>query len=401
MSGTTATLTVELDVSSGSARAASPTYTDVSTKVGDSLTTKRGRTYELADMNDGESTFSFDNDDRTFDPTNTAGAYYPNLKPMRPIRLTVTLSAVNYRIFTGYVLEFPPVWEGPGWSYVTVRAVDGMVPLALSNAVGSWSQEKTGTRIGHVLDAIGFPAANRVVDTGGSTIEAKTFIASDQKQALDHIRDCEHTETGGLFFFDGQGRAVFKSRSTQLVAQGTSSVTFGDTGADLLYETAPGDYSDRLIYNSVTVTDDGSNSFTVTDSASEDAYWGPRSLARATMLPSGSTEKIDAANLLLGIYAQPGFRFKSLTFMASLNDTAMLEAVTREIGDRITVKKTPPGGGAQIVQDCIVQSIAHTVTPGDDLVWFTTYELAPASTATYWIAGVTGVADQTTIPAYV
>lgn len=399
MSGTTATLTVELDVSSGAARAAAPTYTDVSTSVGDALTIKRGRAYELADMENGTSTVAFDNADRLFDPTNTAGTYYPNLKPMRPIRFTITISAVNYRVFFGYVLEFPPVWEGPGWSYVTTRAVDGMGPLALADLSAVFAQEKTGTRLGHILDAIGFPAANRVIDTGGSTIEAKTFLATDEKKALDHVRDAEHTETGGLFFFDGQGRAIFKSRSTQLVAAATSKATFGDTGTDMLYETAPGDYSDRLIYNSVTVTDDGNNSFTVSDSASQDSYW-PRSLPRSTMLPSGSTEKTDAANLLLGLYKQPGFRFKSLTFMASLSDTAMTEAVTREIGDRITVKKTPPGGGSQIVQDCIVQSIAHEAHPGDDLVWFTTYELAPADTAVYWIAGVTGLAGQTTTPAY-
>lgn len=399
MSGTTATLTAELDVSSGSARAGTPTYTDVSLSTLDALSIKRGRTYELADMENGISTIPFENHDRLFDPTNTAGTYYPNLKPMRPIRFTVTISAVNYRIFTGYALEFPPVWEGPGWSTVMVRAVDGMGVLALDDLSAVFAQEKTGTRIGHILDAISFPAGNRVLDTGGSTIEAKTFLATDKKKALEHIRDAERTETGGLFFFDGQGRAVFKSRATQLVAAASSQATFGDTGSDLLYEAAPGDYSDRLIYNSVTVTDDGGVAVTVVDSASQDAYW-PRSLSRATMLPSGSLEKTDAANLLLGAYKQPGFRFKSLTFMASLSDTAMTEAVTREIGDRITVKKTAPGGGAQIVQDCIVQSIAHEAHPGDDLVWFTTYELAPADNATYWIAGVTGLAGQTTTPAY-
>src|SRR5205085_756080 len=99
-----------------------------------------------------------------------------------------------------------------------------------------------------------------------------------------------------------------------------SSATFDDAAGSLFYEDTIGDYGDKLIYNSVTVSDSAGNVTTVSDSTSQASFW-PRTLSRATQLPSGSTEAIDAANYLLSIYKSPSFRFDKLSFIASLSDT--------------------------------------------------------------------------------
>jgi hypothetical protein len=386
MSGTTATLKLEADLGAGSPRSSAPTWTDITAYLMRVGSASRGRTYELAQMNTGAFDLLLDNSDRRFDASNAAGPYYPNLVPMRPMRLTAVISATTYHALRGYALEFPPVWELPSWAEVPVRGTDGLGTLALeNNLVGSWSQENTGTRIGHVLDAIGQASADRVLDTGTDLVAAAAYVAANQQGALSHVQACEVTENG-LFFYDAQARAIFKSRRSVITLQSASKVTFGDAGgAELDYEEAPGDYSDKLIYNEVTVTDSANNAVTISDATSQGAYW-PRSLTRATLLPAGSTVTTDAAQFLLDYYKQPGFRFQSLTFMASLSDTLMVEALTREIGDKITVKLTPPGGGARIAQDCIVQSITHhDIECADPLVWYTTYELAPAPSSAAWI----------------
>lgn len=69
------------------------------------------------------------------------------------------------------------------------------------------------------------------------------------------------------------------------------------------------------------------------------------------------------------------------------------QALGREIGDRIIVKKTPPetpaAGGPRISQEVTVEGIRHEFA---DSLWQTTFQLAPADPNTtggsgYWILG--------------
>jgi hypothetical protein len=49
------------------------------------FSTRRGSTYELGRVEAGECQLAVDNSDGTFDPNNSSGTYYPNIKPYRPI----------------------------------------------------------------------------------------------------------------------------------------------------------------------------------------------------------------------------------------------------------------------------------------------------------------------------
>lgn len=51
------------------------------------FSTRRGSTYELGRIEAGECQLGVDNSDGLFDPTNSSGAYYPNLKPYRPLKI--------------------------------------------------------------------------------------------------------------------------------------------------------------------------------------------------------------------------------------------------------------------------------------------------------------------------
>src|SRR3990172_10103782 len=94
---------------------ASPTWTDVSEYLisGES---RRGRNKEFDRSDPGSLKLRLSNNDRRFEPTNTASPYAPNVLPLKKVRLSVTHNAVTYRGWTGYVERWPPAWETSNYS---------------------------------------------------------------------------------------------------------------------------------------------------------------------------------------------------------------------------------------------------------------------------------------------
>lgn len=102
----------------------SPTWTDVTAWVR-SVRTNRGRSNELDDFQAGTATVVFENVDRRFDPDYTSGAYYPNVKVRRQIKIEGVYSAVTYPIFRGVVQSWGQDWPVHNRDATcTVQAVD-------------------------------------------------------------------------------------------------------------------------------------------------------------------------------------------------------------------------------------------------------------------------------------
>lgn len=93
---------------------ASRTWTDVSTYVEleAGIDISHGRADEFANAEANRLTLTLDNSDGRFTAGKVAGAYYPNVKIGRPIRVTSTLNAVDYVRFVGYIDEWPVSWVG-------------------------------------------------------------------------------------------------------------------------------------------------------------------------------------------------------------------------------------------------------------------------------------------------
>lgn len=124
-----------------------PTWVDVSSKVL-SVSTSCGRQTELDQVQASTCSIRLDNGDRRFDPTYTGSPYYPNVLPMRKVRVSATYSAVTYYLFTGFITAWPMQWDAPAWGSVTVTATDGFEMLSrlnltanTSNRVSNWSFE--------------------------------------------------------------------------------------------------------------------------------------------------------------------------------------------------------------------------------------------------------------------
>lgn len=416
--------------------AATPQWQDITAYVL-SVDTKRGRQYENDRIEAGTCSLLLDNSDRRFDPTYPAGPYYPNVLPRKRIRVSATWLGTTYYLFDGYVERWPTAYDGPDWSEVAITATDAFLPLANARIVGSFSQQLTGARVLAILAAAAWPTATSapasgffmlgtaqlgssstgklgysvpttVLDAGQETIAAVTFADTDDKMALDHIRDCEDTEAG-IVFIDGQGRIVFHDRNHRIKTT-TAALTFTDDEAVV--------DSTHIAYRDVVLSfdyDRGANEIRVTRSGGSTQVASTPSLVddyfRAT-LPVSNYQVSDARALSMALFllrqrqdvrdsaGNPRVRVDSVTFDPWAGDV-WDRVLVREISDRVTVARTPathPVGTVQTIStDCFIEAVQHTIRAPND--WSVTFELSPASPAAdFWVLGAGKLASSSSSP---
>ena len=128
----------------------SPTWTDVSTYVEavDPITISRGRSDEISEIQPSRLTVTLDNSDGRFTPGNASGAYYPNVKKNRMVRVSAVWplggGGTTYRRFHGYIDEWPVSWPNGNGEYasVTVTASSRRARLALGTELRSIIEEE-------------------------------------------------------------------------------------------------------------------------------------------------------------------------------------------------------------------------------------------------------------------
>jgi hypothetical protein len=136
--------TVEIAFDSGYLTpAVSRTWTDVSEYVeaDRGLSIQRGRPDQFSTVQPSRLSLTLDNTDGRFTPEYASGAYYPDVKKGRPIR--VRLDLLGLILFTGYVDEWPVEWPGgsEAMSTVTVTASSRMQRLGRSTELRSIIEE--------------------------------------------------------------------------------------------------------------------------------------------------------------------------------------------------------------------------------------------------------------------
>lgn len=116
-----------------------PTWVDVTNDVR-SFSTSRGRTADLQPFDAGTAQLVLDNRARKYDPLNTAGPYYGNLKPRRQVRITADAGAGYVNIFRGFTGGFPTTWTDAGYdSTVTVECFDLLGLISDQRLPNDWS----------------------------------------------------------------------------------------------------------------------------------------------------------------------------------------------------------------------------------------------------------------------
>jgi hypothetical protein len=246
-----------------------------------------------------------------------------------------------------------------------------------------WNGVGTGTVIGLVLDLAGWPAADRNIEPGRSTVSP---MDTEGKTALDVIQALEKTEQG-RFFIGPDGVATFYNRHHALVtaASTTSQATFGDAGTEIPYQGIGFDSGESFIRNKVVAGRAGGTTYTVSDATSLTAYL-ERGESLTGLLNSSDGEIRDLAQWRLAHYKDPIQRIPAIEVTPRHpRSQASTYAAIRDVDlvDRVTVKRRPQGVGAVISQDCLVEGIRHEI--GGNVTWKTTLSLSPAEVQAYLV----------------
>lgn len=224
---------------------------------------------------------------------------------------------------------------------------------AWTGAHGIYGFEKGGARLGRALDDIGWPTADRDLDTGG-TRQAAYLPAS--RQALDYMREVERSEQG-LVFVNHDGDWAFRDRQSLWTA--TPACTFSDDGDDIDYTAGDPDGNNvETIRNTVVVSWPDGSVVRQDDDSRDEFGEQPSGGLRVVTTISNPQDASNLGDYIARLGAEPGTIFPELEVDMIPNPGTQIPAVLGlEIGDVVTVERTPMGVGPQIAKNAQVLGI--------------------------------------------
>jgi hypothetical protein len=273
--------------------------------------------------------------------------------------------------------------DTPGWLVMDEFAVFYGTALTatqigvLAAARTGWAAESVGSRISRFTDLLGVPAGLVSSQTSSSSVGAYV----DASDALSAMILAARSDQGRLFV-SRSGVLTFEAKTDDMGA--ASAATFADdsTANAVRYSGFGLELDERLIYNLVTVTGVDDASHTSRNGTSQTTY-SKRSYSVQTALPSSNACR-DVADLLTTRYATPSTRGRSWTVapertLIGSSTLAWATVLGRELGDIVTIKRTPATGSA-ITKTVQITAIEHDVVlPAGR--WEVTFSGAPAYTA--------------------
>ncbi len=277
-------------------------------------------------------------------------------------------------VHSGYVDAHNIAYSGPHDATVTIPATDRLKLLARAKLTVVSGEERASQRIVDVLAAVGYYFRTYVYL--GSAIMGPHALES--QYALDTIMEAVDTETGRLFV-DKNGVLVFISRRAVNEQNNytTSQATFSDSGAAgaIPYTTIVFENSDTLLRNSVEIDHPTLDPVTVTDATSITRN-GTMTFAR-TVHDAAATAQNATAEAILARYKDPQTRVLSVTVPTSRTTATYPrgmygKVLSLALGMRVTVERTPPGGGAPISQECFILSQSQQCDATRQ-TWWTTF----------------------------
>jgi hypothetical protein len=344
----------------------------------------------------GSCTIVLNDGDRRFDPDNLAGPYVVAgqtlLMPMVRVRVVATWAGIDYPLFYGLADDWVTDYDGPFWSTCTLTATDAFKSFGAEDrtaGVAVGAGDDSGARIGRILDAYGWPAADRVLATGDTLLQSTTMDGN----MLTELLLVQDTEQGSLYM-DQQGRVVFQNRRAILTGSRstTSQALFGDDPAgyaisgELPYLDVETTTPDATLVNSVDAACAGGVEQHAADAVSANRYL-TKSHTRDDLLMQTDADALQWAQSILYQFAQPRRRFSKMTFhrpRPEVESVLWPILLGSRFADRITVRARPKGGGAVIQKDCFVRGVEMS---GDSVMHDSAFVLQDADRYSFFVVG--------------
>lgn len=374
-----------------------------------SASIKRGKDDVLSQIQPGGMTLTLLNSDGRYSPTGipqgwqlsvteyselgvaTALGYYssplyPNVRPMRAVKLVATYSTVEYPLFFGYIETISPQAARTGPQYCSVRVVDALNYLSTVKVPtfnnGFTAAETVDALINRALSYdtsftwdVDMKDLAATVDTYDPTYTDQTLLAILQDLATHEL---------GVVFIAPDGKFTFKSRLSRLT-EANSITSQGTLDSTMLSLAAELPLSD--IYNEVTVTyNAGASTATAGDSASM-AEFGIRSRQQAAQWVTSAMLACSMAEWLLRESRSPQVRPR----IGMINENAALlgQILGRDIGHRVTITEPTYTG---INGDFFVEGVEHDIIDGGT-IHRCTWQLSPAEKYSFWVLGQSGFSE--------
>lgn len=344
----------------------------------------------------GTCTIVFNDGDRRFDPDNLSGPYVSGgetlLRPMCRVRITATWNGTDYPLYYGLADDFKTDYADRFWATCTLTATDATKVFSAIDrtavaAVGAG--DDSGARLNRILDGISWPAADRVISTGNTHLQATTLDANVWAEML-LVQDSEQ----GSLYIDRHGRPTFRSRQEMFTDPRitTSQALFGDnpTGypasGELPYLDVETSSPDDTLVNSVNAQMVGGTLQHVEDTASVARYLR-KSLERTDLIVQTDAIALAWAQALLYQYSQPRRRFARITFhrpQPAAEAALWPVLLGARFADRITIRRRPAGGGSAIEKQCFIRGIEMS---SDGAAWDSAFTLQDADRYAFFTVG--------------
>lgn len=230
--------------------------------------------------------------------------------------------------------------------------------------------ERTDQRITYLADLADWMTDGLDLNTGDTTVQG---IRVSNKGLLDALKEVETAEQGRLFMsVDGKIRFIDRN------AEGsgnfiTSQATFSDNPGvgEIKYSDIVLTFDDRYIFNEVTVTQPNGTTYTESDTTSQGKYF-KRTFNIDNFIADDGYYTANTAIYKLNRSKDPQMRIDQLTVNTRRDVAYQSPCVTLDIGDRITVERTPQDVGSQISKTLIIEGIKHSITRDNWVVTFNT-----------------------------
>jgi hypothetical protein len=324
-------------------------YVDVTSNLID-YGVSRGRSRDLDRTNAGNVGVNLRNEERQFDPLNSASSFQPFTVPRRPVRVLVD----GLPVFTGVIDDWNYTYTMGGLSVASIDGSDAFSLFAREeNTGGSAVQELSGARINRVLDntSIPWPTLERDIDDGNTTFAPGIL----ENNVLTYLQQAEESEAG-IIFMTKDGKFAFRER---LFQPAMNPVTFADTNAGIPYDDIQIVYGTELLTNNVTVTSIAGTA-TATNATSEVLY-GTTGKTVDSLLASGSLQAL--ANYIVARYGEPEYRIERIRVnVRGLSTQQRADVLGLELGSQADVIFTPNQLGIPIAVRNRVIGVSHDVT---------------------------------------
>ena len=300
----------------------------------------------------------------TFLPDEPNSPYYPNVKPLRQVRISATWSGETFVLFRGFVDQWQIRWE-PRQEFTEVAVGSTNATKLLAN----FDTEYEGTdgdysweRVGAMLTDKAWPADFTDIDTDGF-FAILVQDTADRRQLLPNLQEYETTEQGALFV-SKEGRITWRNQAAAnpLEVQSPEYI-FSDSGGAGYATITEIDYqvSDEKVYNVVSVTPTAGTEQVASDSDSIDTY-RERALTLTDVPLTTDLQANQLAQIILDKEKLPLSRINSVSTDPRISVHSASVAMKGEILTKVNVIRTPPGGTTTTYKMFLI-GVRHNITP--------------------------------------